>query len=62
MADASRGTIQTRSGRCPHHGLVTATRTLPPLRFPILVSGVRRLIALAGSYHCPQCRARTVKA
>jgi hypothetical protein len=52
-------TVQTRSGRCPAHGVVNATRTLPPLKFPIFVTGVRRLIALTGAYHCPTCGART---
>jgi hypothetical protein len=61
MSENTRGTIQRRSGRCPSHGLVDATRTLPPLRFPIFVSGVRRLIAMTGAYECPRCRARTTK-
>jgi hypothetical protein len=62
MSDNARDVIQTRSGRCPSHGVVDATRTLPRLKFPILVSGVQRLIALTGPYHCPRCHARTVRA
>jgi len=59
---SANGIIQTRSGRCPSHGVVDATRILPRLKFPIVVSGVQRLLALAGPYKCPRCNARTVKA
>jgi hypothetical protein len=51
--------LQTRLGRCPTHGVVDATRMLPPLKFPIFISGIRRLIALTGAYKCPRCGAKT---
>jgi hypothetical protein len=50
--------VQTRPARCATHGQVNATRTLPPLKFPIFVTGIRRLIALTGAYRCPVCGAK----
>ncbi len=49
--------VQTRSGSCPTHGTVDATRTLPGPSFPFVVYAVRRLIATRRPYRCPTCGA-----
>ena len=54
--------VQTRVGHCPTHGTVQATRHVPRLRFPILVTGPMRLAALSRPYRCPDCGAATMKA
>ncbi len=53
----SSSTIETRTrpGHCPTHGAVTATKSVPKLRFPFLVWAVRRQLALRGPYRCPTC-------
>jgi hypothetical protein len=58
----SKCTLQTRAGHCPTHGTVQATRNMPTLRFPILVTGPIRLAALTRPYRCPDCGAATTKA
>ena len=47
--------IRTRAGQCPTHGPVTATKSIPKLRFPFLVWLVRRWVAQLGPYRCPTC-------
>lgn len=49
--------IQSRQGTCPNHGAVQATRELPPLRFPFVVYGLRRLLAQRRPFRCPDCGA-----
>jgi hypothetical protein len=46
---------QTRTGTCPTHGAVEATREMPKAGFPVLLFGVRRLIAGRRPYRCPTC-------
>ena len=46
---------QTRTGTCPTHGTVQATRDMPKPSFPVFVYAVRRLIANRRPYHCPSC-------
>jgi hypothetical protein len=46
---------RTRPGRCPEHGPVTATKSIPKLRFPFVIWLVRRWIAQLGPYRCPTC-------
>jgi hypothetical protein len=58
----SNCTVQTRVGHCSDHGTVQATRQVPKLRFPILVTGPMRLAALTRPYRCPDCGAATTKA
>jgi hypothetical protein len=48
---------QTRSGTCPTHGPVEATREVPRPSFPFFVYAVRRLIAGRRPYRCPKCGA-----
>lgn len=50
---------QTRTGTCPSHGRVEATREVPKLQFPFIVYGVRRLMARGRPFHCPTCGAET---
>jgi ABC-2 type transport system permease protein len=44
------------------HGLVEATRKLPRLRFPFIVTGVMRLVAMSRPFRCPRCGATAAKA
>lgn len=46
---------QTRTGTCPTHGTVEATREMPKPGFPVFVYAARRLIANRRPYHCPTC-------
>jgi hypothetical protein len=48
---------QTRTGTCPTHGSVEATREMPGSGFPFLVNAVRRQIAGRRPYRCPTCGA-----
>jgi hypothetical protein len=48
---------QTRTGTCPTHGTVQATREMPKPGFPIFVYAVRRLLANKRAYTCPTCGA-----
>lgn len=60
--NSKKGRDQTRPSRCGTHGLVEGTRQMPRLRFPFIITGVMRLIAMAGAFRCPECGARTSKA
>ncbi len=46
---------QTKSGTCPRHGSVEATRELPKPSFPFFVYAVRRYLAGKRPYRCPEC-------
>jgi hypothetical protein len=47
--------VQTRSGSCPSHGTVEATRDVPRSGFPWLVTAARRYLAQRRPYRCPTC-------
>lgn len=48
--------IQTTIGECPAHGHVDATRELPRITFPPLVTAIRRAFATRRRpYRCPHC-------
>jgi hypothetical protein len=49
--------VQTRTGVCPSHGTVEATRELPAAGFPFIVNAVRRALARKRPYRCPTCGA-----
>jgi hypothetical protein len=49
--------VERRTGRCPTHGVVEATREVPRLQFPYLVYAVRRQLARRRPFRCPTCRA-----
>lgn len=49
--------LQTKSGRCPTHGTVDATRDMPGSGFPWVYNAVRRMIASRRPYRCPTCGA-----
>jgi hypothetical protein len=49
--------VQTRSGNCPTHGTVDATREVPGPSFPYVIYAVRRFIASRRSFRCPTCGA-----
>jgi hypothetical protein len=46
---------QIRTGQCPTHGTVEATREIPPLHFPYMVFAVRRAVAKRRPFRCPSC-------
>ena len=46
---------QTKYGECPTHGHVQATREMPAMSWPFIVSAVRRLSARKKPYTCPTC-------
>ena len=48
---------QTRTGICPTHGTVEATREMPKAGFPYIVNAVRRALAGKRPYRCPTCGA-----
>jgi len=48
---------QTRTGTCPMHGAVEATREVPRVGFPFFVYAIRRLAALRRPFRCPSCGA-----
>ncbi len=50
---------QTRTGICPTHGRVEATRKVPGVSFPFVVYGYRRFKAHRRPFHCPTCGAET---
>jgi hypothetical protein len=48
---------QTRTGDCPTHGEVEATRELPRVTFPPIINAFRRAMAKRRPYRCPTCGA-----
>ena len=46
---------QTRTGNCPTHGAVDATRQVPRVHFPFFVYAFRRLLAARQPFLCPSC-------
>ena len=54
MAEA-RTTTKTKSGRCPTHGMVQATKEVPAFAAPGLFWLFRHLAAAKEPYRCPQC-------
>jgi hypothetical protein len=48
---------QTTIGDCPTHGSVEATRELPRVTFPPIITAVRRAMAKRRPYLCPTCGA-----
>lgn len=47
--------VETRTGTCPTHGAVQATRTMPRPGFPFVVYAIRKLVASRRPYRCPDC-------
>jgi hypothetical protein len=60
--DSKKSQTQTRLSRCDTHGTVEGTRQLPKLGFPFLITGPKRLVAMAAAFRCPQCGAKTARA
>jgi hypothetical protein len=46
---------QTTTGTCPTHGEVEATREIPRVTFPPIITAVRRAFAKRRPYRCPTC-------
>ena len=46
---------QTALGHCPEHGDVEATREIPRVTFPPIITAVTRAIAKRRPYLCPEC-------
>jgi hypothetical protein len=49
--------LETTTGHCPTHGTVEATRELPRVAFPPIITAVRRALAKRRPYRCPTCGA-----
>jgi hypothetical protein len=49
--------IQTTTGECPTHGTVEATREVPKITFPPIITAVRRALAKRRPYRCTTCGA-----
>ena len=47
--------VQTRSGHCPTHGPVKATRQIPKLEFPFVYYAALRWRAKRQPFLCPRC-------
>ena len=47
--------VQTRTGHCPTHGTVEATREMPKIQFPFIWYGMRRYMARRRPFLCPNC-------
>jgi hypothetical protein len=54
MAEAGT-TTKTKSGTCPTHGMVQATRAVPAFAAPGLFWLFQYLAATRRPYLCPQC-------
>ena len=48
---------QTIAGDCPAHGTVEATRDIPRVTFPPIITAIRRSLAKRRPYRCPTCGA-----
>lgn len=48
---------QTAIGDCPTHGEVEATREIPRVTFPPIITAIRRSLAKRRPYRCPTCGA-----
>lgn len=46
---------ETRTGRCPEHGDVEATREIPKMGFPFVYFAITRAIARRRPFTCPDC-------
>ncbi len=46
---------ETRTGVCPTHGTVEATREVPRVSFPFIYTSIRRSLAKRRPYRCPEC-------
>jgi hypothetical protein len=47
---------RTRSARCPTHGLVTAEKKIPKLKFPFVVTGLWRRACRVATLPLPDVR------
>jgi predicted RNA-binding Zn-ribbon protein involved in translation (DUF1610 family) len=48
---------QTTTGDCPTHGTVQATRQIPRVTFPPIITAIRRALAKRHPFRCPTCGA-----
>jgi hypothetical protein len=48
---------QTKAGSCPTHGVVDATREVPRVQFPFIITSIQRAMAKRRAYRCPECGA-----
>ena len=49
--------MQTALGECATHGEVEATREIPRVTFPPIITAMCRAIAKGRPYRCPTCGA-----
>jgi hypothetical protein len=55
QGDSMATETETITGDCPTHGIVEATRDIPEMAFPPLITAVRRAVARRRPYRCPIC-------
>jgi hypothetical protein len=48
---------ETRTGNCPTHGRVDATREIPRPGFPFIYHALKRRAAKRRPFQCPHCGA-----
>jgi hypothetical protein len=48
---------QTTTAHCPTHGTIQATREIPRVTFPPIITTVRRALAKRRPFQCPACGA-----
>ncbi len=58
VTSGKTSSVQTRLSRCATHGVVEATRKMPRLLFPFIITGAMRLVALTRPFRCPKCGAK----
>jgi len=47
--------VETRTGHCPAHGNVEATRQIPETGFPFIYFAIARAMARRRPFQCPEC-------
>ena len=48
---------QTKTGTCATHGQVQATRMIPKVTFPPIITSIQRALAKRRPFKCPECGA-----
>jgi hypothetical protein len=61
-AASNPDSAQTKLGRCQTHGLVEATRKMPRLGSPFIITGLLRLAAMSRPCRCPTCGTAAARA
>ncbi|MGO8958360.1 MAG: hypothetical protein ACLQFR_13460 [Streptosporangiaceae bacterium] len=49
--------VETKTGHCPEHGTVQATREIPKMNFPFVYFAIARAMGRRRPLRCPTCGA-----